>query len=128
MIDFYCIFAASMIYFFRGDTMPTLGNLLKTYRNELGLSMHQVTILTGITNSRLSKIERDQILCPAIDLKKLAQTYNKSLIDLYIKAEYLSPADISDFQDGFNGVSILDEEERQHIQSEIDFINRKKGL
>lgn len=108
--------------------MPTLGNLLKTYRNELGLSMHQVTILTGITNSRLSKIERDQILCPAIDLKKLAQTYNKSLIDLYIKAEYLSPADISDFQDGFNGVSILDEEERQHIQSEIDFINRKKGL
>ena len=106
--------------------MSNIGNKLKSYRNELGLSLHEVTSLTGITNSRLSKIERGQTACPPTDLIKLANAYNKSLISLYLDAEYLSPSDLVNFQPVFSGVSLLDDEEKKHLQDEINFMNRKK--
>lgn len=106
--------------------MSKLGILLKKYRNNLGLSMQEVTELTGITNSRLSKIERGKTLCPPSDLRKLASIYKVPLISLYIDAEYVDETDLREFQTVFTGVSLLDENEKQHIQDEINFLNRKK--
>ena len=109
-----------------GDDMSDLGQKLRTYRTSLNLSLQQVTQLTGITNSRLSKMERNEITCPATDLMKLAKTYNISLISLYLDAGYLTPSDLPEYQSEFIGVSLLDDDEKRHIQEEINFINRKK--
>jgi len=106
--------------------MSNLGQKLRNYRTSQNLSLHQVTELTGITNSRLSKMERNEIVCPASDLMKLSKVYKISVISLYIDAGYLSPTDLPEYQSEFNGVSLLDAEEKAHIQNEINFINRKK--
>ncbi len=108
--------------------MSNLGQKLRNYRTSQNLSLKQVTELTGITNSRLSKMERNEIICPATDLKKLAKVYRISVISLYIDAGYLSPSDLPEYQSEFKGVSLLDEDEKTHIQNEINFINRKKVL
>lgn len=106
--------------------MSILGKNLRKYRTELKLSLLQVASLTGITNSRLSKIERDEITCHPTDLILLARTYKKPLISLYIDAGFLTPSDLPEYQSEFQGISLLDDDEKQHIQEEINFINRKK--
>jgi len=40
----------------------------------------------------------------------------------------LTKEDIVEYQFVFQGVSSLDEEEMQHIQSQIDFLNKKGRL
>lgn len=109
-----------------GDRMSDLGVRLKAYREKLGLSLSQVNKETGITNSRLSKMERDKIDCPPQDLKKLAHLYNAPVVELFVLAGYLETDDILQYQQVFQGVSTLDEQEKEHIQESIDLLNRKK--
>lgn len=109
-----------------GDNMSNLGQKLRDYRTSLNLSLLQVTELTGITDSRLSKMERDEITCPATDLMKLSKAYNIPIISLYLDAGYLSPSDLPEYFSEFSGLSLLDEDEKKHIQDEINFLNRKK--
>lgn len=106
--------------------MSDLGNNLRKYRKNLNLTLLQVMEKTGITDSRLSKFERNLELCPPTDLTKLAKLYNVSLISLYLDAGYLRASDISAIQSEFKNVYLLDEDEKKHIQDEIDFLNRKK--
>lgn len=106
--------------------MIELGNRLKESREKSGLSLKRVYEITGITDSRLSKMERGQIDCTPCDLKKLASLYNTSLIPLYVLANFLDEKDIKEYQFAFQGVSSLDDEEMQHIQAQIDFINKKR--
>lgn len=106
--------------------MSSLGVRLKAYREKIGLSLNQVNDKTGITNSRLSRIEHGQISCPPDDLKRLAETYGIKTIPLFIDAEYLTKEDLIEYQFFFDGVSKLDNEEQQYIQEQIDFLNRKK--
>ena len=106
--------------------MSELGNRLKESRERSGLSQKKVYEITGITDSRLSKMERGQIDCTPGDLKKLAHLYSIRLIPLYVLADYLSEKDIEEYQFVFQGVSSLDDEEMQHIQTQIDFLNRRK--
>ncbi|MCD8301182.1 MAG: helix-turn-helix domain-containing protein [Clostridiales bacterium] len=107
--------------------MSNLGVRLKAYRDKLSLSLSQVNKEVGITNSRLSKMERGKIECPpAEDLKKLASLYHVSVIDLYIDVGYLETSDIEEYQQVFHGVSTLDAEEKEYIQELIDLLNRKR--
>ncbi len=106
--------------------MIELSNRLKESRKKSGLSLKRVYEITGITDSRLSKIERGQIDCTPADLKKLAHLYNIHLISLYVLADYLNEEDIREYQYVFQGVSSLDNEEMQHVQAQIDFLNKKK--
>lgn len=106
--------------------MLKFGDKLKAYREELGLSLQQVKEKTGITTSRLSKMEREKISCPPEDLKKLARVYGVQTILLFMEANYLDENDISEYQQVFYGVSKLNEEERKHIQEQIDLFNKKK--
>ncbi|NFG95794.1 helix-turn-helix domain-containing protein [Clostridium sporogenes] len=117
-----------MLFFHRGGSMSELGNRLKESRNKSGLSLKEVYEKTGITDSRLSKIERGQIDCTPDDLKRLAHLYNIQIIPLYELAGYLTKEDIVEYQFVFQGVSSLDEEEMQHIQSQIDFLNKKRKV
>lgn len=106
--------------------MSTLGDRLKEIRERSDLSLKKVYELTGLTDSRLSKMERGQINCTPDDLKKLAHLYNIQLIPLYVLAGYLSEEDIKEYQLVFQGASSLDDEEKQHIQAQIDFLNKKR--
>ena len=117
-----------MLFYSRGDSMAELGDLLKVSREKSCLSLKKVYEITGITDSRLSKMERGQIHCTPDDLKKLAHLYNIHLIPLYVLAGYLSEVDIKEYQFVFKGVSSLDDEEMQHIQAQIDFLNKKRKV
>lgn len=117
-----------MLFYLRGDSMSELGDRLKESREKSGLSLKRVYEITGITDSRLSKMERGQIDCTPDDLKKLAHLYNIHLIPLYVLASHLNEEDIKEYQFVFQGVSSLDNEEMQYIQAQIDFLNRKRKV
>ena len=125
---YFLHFRSKYVILLTGDSMSNLGQKLRNYRTSLNLSLLQVTELTGITNSRLSKMERDEITCPATDLMKLSKIYNVPIISLYLDAGYLSPSDLPEYSSEFSGLSLLDEDEKKHIQDEINFLNRKRVL
>ncbi|WP_277219350.1 helix-turn-helix domain-containing protein [Peptoniphilus vaginalis] len=110
--------------------MSELGNYLRNARNEKGLSQANVYTQIGITNSRLCKAENgaDNILS-AIELKKLAVLYGIPTVPLFIMAGFLEVSDLEEYRSGFKNISMLDSEEKNHIQSQIDFIIKikKKG-
>ncbi len=106
--------------------MATLGECLKNARSKAGLSQRQAAQKIGITNSRLSKMERDLNPCPPEELKSLASLYNVSVIDLYIAAGLLTEEDLNEYQMVFHGVNELDDLETAHIQQCIDLLIRRK--
>lgn len=108
--------------------MKDLGARLRAYRARLNLSLKDVSDKTGITNSRLCKIEQGKLKCHAEDLQSLANIYNIPIVSLYLDAGFLEPRDLDDYKKVFQGVANLDIEEFEHVQAEIDFLNRKKGI
>jgi transcriptional regulator with XRE-family HTH domain len=108
--------------------MSALGDRLKESREKCDLSLKKVYELTSLTDSRLSKMERGQINCTPDDLKKLARLYSIQLIPLYVLAGYLNEEDIKEYRFVFQGASSLDDEEKQHIQAQIDFLNKKRKV
>lgn len=66
-----------------------LGNYLKTIRENLGYSTHDVNKLCDISQSYLSLMENGKRKPSAIILKKLAPIYNLDYLDLYEKAGYI---------------------------------------
>lgn len=107
--------------------MSKLGAYLKEVRNGKGFSQAKVYEMTGITDSRLSKAENgaDATLNPA-EIKKLASLYGVAVVPMYIMAGYLDASDLEEYRSGFKNTELLDDEEKQHIQDQIDFINRRK--
>ena len=112
----------------RGETMSELGDYLRNIRNEKGFSQANVHKKVGITNSRLCKAENgaDNILSAA-ELKKLAILYNVPVVPIFIMAGFLDSSDLEEYRSGFKNISMLDSDEKSHIQDEIDFIIKKKG-
>lgn len=106
--------------------MNSLGEHLKDCRKKLGLSQKAVTEKTGITDSRLSKIENGQLECPGKELRLLSIVYDVPVVFMFLKAGYLVPEDLKEYQYLFHGVEKLDADDRQHIQDEIDYMIRKK--
>ncbi len=102
----------------------TLGQYLRTVREQNKLSTRDVEKETGITTSQLSRIERNITRTPAPPaLKKLALLYNIKLIDLLQKAGYLAPEDIDAYTEAcFKGIEKLDQEDKKQIQSQIDYL------
>ncbi len=66
-----------------------LGNYLKSIRENLGYSTHDVNKLCDISQSYLSLMENGKRKPSAIILKKLAPIYNLDYLDLYEKAGYI---------------------------------------
>ncbi|WP_418582885.1 helix-turn-helix domain-containing protein [Holdemanella porci] len=106
--------------------MKSIGETLKKARIKSGYSQKQAAKKIGITDSRLSKMERDLNPCPPREIKELALLYNTPVIDLYISAGYLTVSDLDEYQMVFHGVENLDEKERSHIQEGINLLIRRK--
>lgn len=101
--------------------MKTVGTYLKNIRLELNMSMEDVTKHTGITDSRLNRLEHGKLKEPSpFMLKKLSELYHISLIDLYKRIGYLSNDKTTDTN--FFHIEQLSEGEIKHIQSQIDFL------
>ena len=107
--------------------MQTLGEYLKAVRNERGLSQYKVYEKTGITDSRLSKAENGAWNNIKLsELKKLAELYNVPIIPICMMAGFFDESDIEEYHSGFKNVSLLSDEDKRHIQAEIDYILKKK--
>ncbi|MBS5520501.1 MAG: helix-turn-helix transcriptional regulator [Acidaminococcus intestini] len=107
--------------------MNNLGKRLKERREQLKYSLKEVSVKTGITDSRLCRIENGQYPCQAGDLKQLGILYNLPVISLFLDAGFLDKKDIEIYQHVFSDVSELDDEEREQIQWLISHLAKKKG-
>lgn len=79
--------------------MRKLGKKLKKLRIENKLSLAKVQHMTGITDTRLKRIEDGNIFEPSpFTLKKLAKLYNVNVIEFYQLAGYLDIEDLIDYK------------------------------
>lgn len=109
--------------------MNDLGTYLKELRNNLHLSLKDVQERCGVTDSKLSRLERGEgrDFSP-LELKKLAQLYGVNVIPLYIKAGYLDENDLSEYQLIFENANLLNEEEHSSIQTQINLFTKGRQV
>lgn len=106
--------------------MVALGEYLKRIRMQRELSLKDVYKETGISDSKLSRIENGTNLsnpAPCI-LQSLSKLYNVNLIELYCLAGYLDEEALSSYEQVFQNVDLLTEDERNHIQTQIDLFTK----
>ena len=105
--------------------MKKVGTYLKQQRIRCHLSLKDVYEQSGITDSKLSRLERGEgkMLEPP-DLKKLARLYEIAVVPLYIMAGYLDEQDLRDYQFLFRNAELLSEEEKQNIQTQINLFTK----
>ncbi len=106
--------------------MVALGEYLKGIRLQQELSLKDVYKATGISDSKLSRIENGTNASdpsPSI-LQALSKLYNINLIELYHMAGYLDEEALSSYERVFQNVDLLTEDERNHIQAQIDLFTK----
>jgi len=100
-----------------------IGERLKELRLCKNISMDQIEELTGITDSRLSRIERGMVKHVAFDdIVKLLKAMDVPLL-AFLSDEGYCEYNIS----ALKHVELLNDFEIAHIQNEIDFILKEKS-
>jgi len=125
----YCIFAANVLQCKRGGIVQNLGEYLKSARLRKGLSLMDVYKAVGISDSKLSRIENGSNkteTSPGI-LKTLAGLYEIGLVDIYIIAGYLDDEALLSYEQVFQNVNLLDEQEKNHIQEQINLFTKGRS-
>lgn len=101
-----------------------IGDKLRNIRNAKGLSLGAVESATGISDSRLSKIERGLNEHPSLDdISTLLNFYDVPLVSFLCQEGYCEKEVAT-----LKGLDLLNIFEIKHIQAEIDFILKEKGL
>lgn len=109
--------------------MSALGSFLKEHRNRCNLSLKDVHEQTGITDSKLSRLERGEGKTPdPEELKKLARLYGIGVVSLYLLAGYLEERDLSDYQFVFKDADLLSEEEKENVQTQINLFTKGRKV
>lgn len=106
--------------------MSDFGKYLRELREKCGLSLKDVTDRTGISDSKLSRIENNvnrSATEPSI-LAKLSKLYGINIVDLYVIAGYLDAEALSSYKQVFDNVALLTDDERNHIQAQIDLFTK----
>lgn len=105
-----------------GDRM--IGEKLKNIRLSKKISINAVSQKTGITNSRLSKIERGIISHPSLDdINAILKVYKVPLLSVLCEEGYCNK------RDGvLKNLELLNDFEIGHIQDVIDFILKEKRM
>lgn len=109
--------------------MSDIGYYLKELRDKRGYSLNDVCVKTGITNSKLSKIERGVTQTPDPKvIKQLACLYGIPTVSLFQMAGYLDENDLLEYTHTFKGVDRLKDNEKETIQQFITLlIKREEG-
>lgn len=77
---------------------PALGLLLKARREAAELSLHQLSIRTGVSSQYLSRLERGQYANPSLRiLTQLARNLDICAEDLYAVTGCILPVDLPSF-------------------------------
>jgi transcriptional regulator with XRE-family HTH domain len=107
--------------------MPNIGEIFKKARLDSGLSLKEAAKLSGLTDSKILRIENGVIKEPSpTSVKKLCVLYHIPAVELFIQAQWLDAGDLETYKLAFKGVESLNPEEKDHIQQEINFILRNK--
>ena len=104
--------------------MNTIGSLLKNSRMGLHLSLKEVCDRCGITDSKLSRIERGEKLPDPLELNLLAGVYELDIVSLFVAAGYLPTDVVADHSLIFQSAHLLSEDERQGIQNLINLMTK----
>lgn len=109
--------------------MKNIGKLLKEQRELKNLSLKTVSSVVGISDSKLNRMERNEVEEPSPKtIKKLANYYEADLVKFYISCGYLDMNDLEKYQQYFSGVNKLTPEEKDFIQNLINlFLKNKRG-
>lgn len=109
--------------------MKGLGPFLREIREENKLTLTDVYKKTGITDSRLSRIENESLKTspPIDDVIILAKLYNIDFNKILSFSTEHSSKDFENSKTPLRNLELLDKKELQHIQDEIDFIVDQKG-
>ena len=109
--------------------MSDIGSYLKDQRSRCHLSLKDVHEQTGITDSKLSRVERGEgkLLNPD-ELKKLALLYGIGVVPLFIMAGYLDESDLTSYQFFFQNADLLNEEEKEIVQTQINLLTRGRTV
>ena len=109
--------------------MNELGMYLRTQRVSQSLSLKDVYVKCGITDSKLSRIEHGERLPDPAELRKLASVYGLDVISLNIMAGYIDKKDLIGYQFVFQNAMLLNDEEKQSIQTQINLLTKgRTGL
>ena len=108
--------------------MGNLGNYLRELRIQRGLSQKDVYKEIGISDSRLSRIEKGSNTFESVPtiMKALAKLYKIDLVDLLLNTGYLDVDALSSYERVFQNVDLLSDEERNHIQKQIDLFTKER--
>jgi transcriptional regulator with XRE-family HTH domain len=106
------------------DDRKTLGERLREAREYLGFSQDQVATFLGVSRSALSLIESGQRKVDALELKKLAGLYKRSVG--YFTGEEEDAAIGADVQYLARKVSELSSEDREELARFADFLRARK--
>ena len=106
--------------------MGKVGDYLKGARIGQGYSLKDVQKEIGITDSRLSRMENNYKPFEASpeEVKDLARLYEIGLVDFLINTGYLDTEALSSYERVFRNVDLLSDDERNHIQEQIDLFTK----
>lgn len=106
--------------------MNNIGDYLRKAREDNGLSLKDVQVKTGISNSVLSRIEnnKNQSGANPTVLRSLSKLYGCNLIELFIMAGYLDDEALSSYKQVFHNADLLTDDERKNTQEQIDLFTK----
>lgn len=108
--------------------MNTNGTYLKQLRRNCGMSLKDVYTRCGISDSKLSRIERNEgVPLSAPELRSLATLYGIEIVQLYLALGYLEPQDLNAYSLVFQDAEYLTDEEVQHVQEQINLFTRGRN-
>jgi transcriptional regulator with XRE-family HTH domain len=108
----------------KDDDRKTLGEKLREAREYLGFSQDQVATFLGVSRSALSLMESGQRKVDALELKKLAGLYKRTVG--YFTGEEEDAAIGADVKHLARKVSDLSSEDREELARFADFLRARK--
>jgi transcriptional regulator with XRE-family HTH domain len=106
------------------DDRKTLGERLREAREYLGFSQDQVATFMGVSRSALSLMESGQRKVDALELKKLAGLYKRSVG--YFTGEEEDASVSADVKHLARKVSDLSSEDKEELARFADFLRARK--
>jgi transcriptional regulator with XRE-family HTH domain len=107
----------------KNDDRKTLGERLREAREYLGYSQDQVATYLGVSRSALSLMESGQRKVDALELKKLARLYKRSVGYFTGEEDAVIGADVKHLA---RQVSDLSSEDREELARFADFLRARK--